>query len=81
MKVNYDTSPVTLPIPALPDSGSVWDVAEWDVADWSGSVVPSSTWQSLTGMGQVGSVAMAFSLTQAFTLNQTDVIYEVGGMF
>jgi hypothetical protein len=81
MKVNYDTSPVTLPTPVVPDSGSVWDEATWDVADWSGSVVPSATWQGLTGIGQVGSVAMAFSLTQAFTLNQTDVIFEVGGMF
>jgi hypothetical protein len=80
MKVNYDTSPVTLQARRclIPARSGMRRMGCGGLVGKRRSIFDMA---GLTGMGQVGSVAMAFSLNQAFTLNQTDVIYEVGGMF
>jgi hypothetical protein len=67
--------------PDVNTGGSLWDVAVWDVASWAPSSVPNSTWQTLNGIGQVGSMAMKLSLSQEFVLNSIDVMYEPGGLF
>lgn len=76
IKLNYETTAVSLASPIVPSESSAWDEAEWDEASWTGSTVPSTIWQTLTGIGQVGSIAMAFSLSQELTLNQTEVVFE-----
>lgn len=79
IKLDYDTTPVALPSPAAPSGGTDWDEGSWDVAAWTGDGRPSAIWQSVFGIGQVGSVAIAFSLSQEFVLNSMDVMYEPGG--
>lgn len=76
IKLDYDTSPVTLASPAAPSAGTEWDEGEWDIASWTGSTEPSAAWQTLLGIGRTGSIAMAFSLSQELTLSQTDVVFE-----
>lgn len=80
-KLDYDTSPATLPANVSMSAGSYWDVATWDVSYWDPSAVPHGTWQTLNGIGQVASMAMNFSLSQEFVLNSIDVLYEPGGYF
>lgn len=82
LKVNYDTSPARVTGAPIPTSaGSIWDVAAWDVSDWEGESSPQAAWQSVAGIGQVGSVAIAGSLSQEFVLNSVDMLAEPGGFF
>lgn len=78
MKIDYDTSPATLPASVTSTSGSAWDTSPWDTSPWAGGAVPRSSWQTVTGLGQVGSPATTISLSQQFILNSIDVMYEVG---
>jgi hypothetical protein len=82
LKVDYDTTPPIISgAPMITDAGAIWDVAEWDVASWQAESTPAAVWQSIQGMGQVGSVAIAGSLSQTFVLNSIDVLTEPGGFF
>lgn len=82
LKVDYDTSaPIISGAPSPTNAGAVWDVAEWDVASWEAESSPAAVWQSIQGMGQVGSIAIAGSLSQEFVLNSIDVLTEPGGFF
>lgn len=79
IKLDFDQSAITLASPAAPAAGTSWDEGAWDDSSWTGPIVPSATWQGVEGIGQTGAIAMAFSLSQEFTLNQTDVAFEKGG--
>jgi hypothetical protein len=79
IQVDYDTSAPTLasnaasaPVYAL------WDVALWDASSWDATSVPVSVWQSINGIGQVGSVTIRDSIGQEFVLNHTDIMFETG---
>jgi hypothetical protein len=81
IKLDYDTSPATLPANVFTTSASLWNVSFWNAATWNASSSPSKFWQTLSGIGQYGSIAMHFSVGQEFALNQINVMYEPGGFF
>lgn len=81
IKVDYDTSLATLPANTTASAASYWNTSIWNVALWSQGSVPSKSWQTLNGIGQFGSIAMKFSLSQEFALNSINVMYEPGGYF
>ena len=79
MQVDYDTSAPTLASSAASAPVYVlWDVALWDVASWDATSVPVSVWQSVNGIGQVGSITIKDSIGQEFILNHTDIMFETG---
>jgi hypothetical protein len=82
LKVDYDTTPPSVTgAPVATEIGAVWDLAEWDVTAWEGESAPVAVWQSIQGIGQVGSIAVAGSLSQEFVLNSVDILAEPGGFF
>ena len=61
---------------------SAFVTAGWlALASWEADSRPTAVWQSLEGIGQVGSIAFAGSLAQEFVLNSIDVLTEAGGFF
>ena len=78
MLVDYDTSLVSIAGGVTVSAQSMWDVALWDVDDWDASSTPVGVWQSINGLGQVGSLSIKDTLGQEFVLNHTDVLFETG---
>lgn len=81
IKLDFDTSATNLPAHTAVVAASFWNVAVWNVALWGASSTPSRSWQTLNGIGQYGSIAMSFALSQEFYLNSTNIMYEPGGYF
>ena len=82
VKTDYDTTPPSISLSSVAAAGSaMWDVALWDVSYWDAPTIPSVQWQSVSGMGRVGSVAMAFSTTSPVSVNGMDIVFEPGGYF
>lgn len=81
MRVDYDTSPPTAAATVAATDAALWDEALWDVALWEAESEPRTAWQSVTGIGKVGSPAMRLSLSQEFVINSMDVMFEPGGYF
>jgi hypothetical protein len=79
VRVDYDRSPATVFSSAVPDAGSPWDTSPWDTSSWGPVPESLADWQSLEGIGRVGSVMIAVSSLNPLTLHHTDVIYEAGG--
>lgn len=78
LKTDYDSGAVSLAGTTSTTGGSLWNVALWNESFWNGTSTPSATWQSVSGLGVVASVSLAVSVSQEFTLNQTDVMFEPG---
>lgn len=57
-----------------------WDVAEWDAAEWGAESVSLSSWQGVSGFGVAGAVAVSLELSDRYTINGVDLIYEQGGL-
>ena len=49
------------------------------MASWGAGTENIADWQSLEGIGRVGSVLVAVASLNPLTLHHTDVIYETGG--
>ena len=81
LRVDYDTSAASSALPASTSVNAIWDNAAFDVDYWADAVAASARWQTILGMGQVGSLTMRLSVAQDFVLNQIDVMYEPGGFF
>lgn len=82
LKVDYDVTPPSISgAPVATGGGALWDLAEWDLAEWEGESGPTAVWQSIEGIGQVGSIAIAGALSQEFVLNSVDILAEPGGFF
>lgn len=81
MKVDYDTSPPTAAGTVASSGASLWNSALWNVALWAPASVPQTSWQTVNGIGKVGSPALSVALSQEFFLNQMDVMFEPGGYF
>jgi hypothetical protein len=75
-----DTSVASLTSSFVPPFGSSWDVSDWDTSSWGPSTVPLARWQSVQGIGQVGSVILGITSQTPLTLNQIDILYEPGGV-
>lgn len=81
MRVDYDTTPPTAAASTAATDAALWDEAVWDEALWAAESEPRTAWQSVSGVGKVGSPALRASLSQEFVLNQMDVMFEPGGFF
>jgi len=79
VRVDYDIAPATVFSSTVPDAGSPWDTSAWDSSSWGPSPQSLADWQSLEGIGRVGSVMIAVSSRNPITLHHTHVIYEPGG--
>lgn len=77
-KVDYDLTPSSLSQTIVPNSGTPWG-SEWG-SSWGPSIVPVSNWQSIQGIGQVGSVRMKVTSRSPLTWHQTDIMFETGGV-
>ena len=59
MRVDFDNSIPSLAETAAPESGSPWDTSPWDTSSWGAAPTAVALWQSVTGLGQFGSVLVA----------------------
>ena len=57
-----------------------WDIAEWDAAEWGAESVSLSSWQGVSGFGVAGAVAVSIEISDRYTINGVDLIYEQGGL-
>lgn len=80
VKTDYNTSISDLAIIDTDASGVAWDDSLWDVAEWGPSQVPSLPWQTVNGIGTVGSLAFSVSAQSSIAYNGADVMFEIGGM-
>jgi len=61
-------------------SGPLWDITAWDEAEWGAETVPLSSWQTVNGVGVAGTVAISLSLSEPYTVNGIDIVFERGGL-
>lgn len=61
-------------------SGPFWDEALWDEELWAAGLAVNALWQSITGTGHVGAIALASSSTRPLVFNAVDVMFQPGGM-
>lgn len=80
VKTDYDTSITDLTVIQSDSGGTFWDLGDWDTAEWGPAPVPSLPWQTVNGLGVVGSVAFSVSSQSIITFNNADVLFEAGGM-
>lgn len=79
VKVDYDTTDAAFTYTTIIAPGSPWDTSPWDTSPWGAAIGPISVWQGAPGYGQVISPVMSVSSTSPVTLNQTDLMFHVGG--
>lgn len=80
IKTDYDTSISDLTVIDTSAAGTAWDAGLWDVSPWGPAQVPSLPWQTLNGLGVVGSIAFSVSAQSNISFNGADIIFEPGGM-
>lgn len=74
---NSDTLPTFNP-PSYEVVGPYWDEEDWDSVLWASGLVVNNLWQTVTGAGVTGAIAMASKVTTPLIWNQTDLLFEVG---
>lgn len=79
VKVDYDTSETPTAIVDVPAGGSAWDVSPWDTSPWGPGIITMRKWQSLSGVGTVGSVMLNVSTRNQIRVNHIDILFEPGG--
>lgn len=80
INVDYDdTAPTSTPtFTTLP--GSPWNTSPWDTSPWTRSTGIQKSWQSVTGLGYVGSMRMKVSSNNPqIYWTSTDHIFEGAG--
>jgi hypothetical protein len=81
MLIDYDAQTLPTFNPTSYESlGPFWDEELWDTAEWGTGLAITNQWQTVTGTGVVGALAMASQVTTVLIWNQTDVLYEPGGI-
>lgn len=81
VRLDYDLTPPSGGQGTVPQGGSPWDTSPWDTSPWGATLTAISEWQSIEGIGQVGSVILQAASLTGLTLNHIDVIIQDGGMF
>ena len=76
---NSDTLPTFTP-PVYETVGPFWDEELWDTALWASGLAVTNLWQDINGTGVTGAIAMASQVTTPLIWNQTDILYEPGGV-
>lgn len=81
MAVDYGNQDVSSDITISPVTAGLWDAGLWDVATWGGDPSLQRRWQTLGGVGMVGSprIKIASNGAEVRWLS-TDVVFEVGGV-
>lgn len=81
MLVDYDANALpTFSPPSFNSLGPFWDEELWDTVEWGSGLAVTNLWQSVTGTGVVGALALASQVTTPLIWNQTDVMFEPGGI-
>jgi hypothetical protein len=81
MLIDYDAQTLPTFTPNSYESlGPFWDEELWDTAEWGTGLAITNQWQTVSGTGVVGALAMASQVTTVLIWNQTDVLYEPGGI-
>lgn len=78
---DYNTTLPSVNIPPAPATGPPWDTSPWDSTPWGPTSSPTQDWQSVEGMGQVGTILVQGTSLTPLILNHIDVIMQDGGMF
>ena len=66
--VDFEEAPSLSPILSTGVEGDDWDVSDWDISDWASGGVVQKSWQTVSGIGHVGAMAI-----QTLTEKQSDV--------
>lgn len=77
MLMDFDTALPTFTPDSYTEIGPAWDEIDWDVENWGNSVTTGNGWKNLSGVGAVGALCFATSLTSEFVWNQTTLQYEL----
>jgi hypothetical protein len=81
MLVDYDALSLPTFNPTSYEArGPFWDEELWDTVEWASGLAVTNLWQSISGTGVVGALALASQVTTPLIWNQTDVLYEPGGI-
>lgn len=80
VKTDYDTSTAGLTVIDTSGNGTAWDTGLWDVSVWGPAQVPSLPWQTINGIGVVGSLAFSISSQSNIAFNNAEVVFEAGGL-
>lgn len=79
LKVDYDTSPITIAAPSYIIPGSEWDEVDWDEAEWAAGAVKRAKWQTVVGTGVAFSVCLVGGAQDvSFAFNSVDLMFEPG---
>jgi hypothetical protein len=76
IKLDYDTDLANLVTINNSGGGAEWDVSDWDTTAWGLSPVPSLLWQTINGLGVVGSIAFSLSTQSTISFNKADLLFE-----
>jgi hypothetical protein len=77
---DFNTSLPTFDPVAYSGVGPAWDETFWDLSEWGDGLTVTAQWQTISGAGTVGALAIATTVTTALIWNQTDVLMERGGV-
>lgn len=81
MATDYGDQDVSSDITITASTAGVWDSGTWDSATWGGDTELQRRWQTLGGVGMVGSPRIRIICNGAeMRWLSTDVVYEVGGI-
>lgn len=79
--VDFSTLAPTGAVPFGTTSYAIWDTSKWDVALWATGLTVRSAWQSVAGLGFVGSAYIKLaSKTDTIQINSCDYVFMVGGV-
>lgn len=85
LTTNFNAQPPSsTPTLSLGVNGSAWDVSPWDVSSWGGTVMTSTNWQWLGGIGFAVTIRMqATTKDMSADWQSTDYLWEraKGGFF
>ena len=79
LRVDYDTTALPLPQPAIPSSATPWG-SPWG-SPWGPVVKPVTQWSGLRGLGLVGTILVSGASLNPFRLDKIDVQFETGDSF
>jgi hypothetical protein len=80
VNTDFNTSAPASISAAVPPTSSLWGIATWGSSTWSAGLQNYNAWQTVSGVGYSGSIALAISVLGETVWVSTDWIYETGGL-
>lgn len=79
MRYDFSLQEAALPPPAVPNSGSDWDIAAWDLNLWQGDAQEYFETIGLNGMGRHLAVAVRGNASDGLSYVGSDLMFDTGG--